>query len=86
MRSWTHRVGLGLICGGIMANYERAPFKIISEDWNEYETESGITIRVKLVVGKIEVERDDDGSLVMAPSGEPSARVSTSIHVTAHQT
>ena len=71
MRSWTHRVGLSLMCGGIMANYERASFKIISEDWNEYETKSGLTIRVKLVVAKIEVERDDDGRLVMAPNGSP---------------
>ena len=69
-----------------MANYERAPFKTISEDWNEYETESGITIRVKLVVGKIEIEQDDDGNLVMADSGDPSVRVSIANHITAHQT
>ena len=69
-----------------MANYERAPFKTISEGWNEYETESGITIRVKLVMGKIETEQDDDGNLVMTDNGDPSVRVSISNHITAYQT
>ena len=69
-----------------MANYEREPFETISEEWNEYRTEHGLTIRVKIVVGKIEIERDDDGSLVMTASGEPSARLTMSNHVTTHQT
>ena len=72
--------------GYVMSSYRREKYKTISEDWNEYQTESGLTVRVRLIVGKIETERDDDDNLVVNDNGDPSVRVSLSSHIAAHQT
>lgn len=52
-------------------NVEDLDFETVKEDWNEYETEDGTTLKVKLVVNRI--MRSDD---VHNELGEPFYTVS----------
>jgi hypothetical protein len=51
------------------------PFAVVSENWNEYQTEDGRTIRAKLVLTRIlmpvESLRNPDGSLVANMNFQP---------------
>ena len=47
-------------------------FKTLIDDWNEYETASGVKIRVRLIVNKILRPLDKDGRPVFDDQGEPS--------------
>ncbi len=51
------------------------PFAVVSENWNEYQTEDGRTIRAKLVLTRVlmplESLRNPDGSLVAHTNFQP---------------
>ena len=40
-------------------------FKIHADDWNEYETASGVKVRVRLIVNQIARVLDTDGNPVL---------------------
>ena len=46
-------------------------FKTLADDWNEYETASGVKVRVRLIVNKIARLLDKDGRPVFDGQGEP---------------
>ena len=46
-------------------------FKALTEDWNEYETASGVKVRVRLIVHKIARQLDEFGRPVFDEHGEP---------------
>jgi hypothetical protein len=50
-------------------------FKTLIEDWNEYETASGVKIRVRLIVNKILRLLHKDGRPVFDDQGEPRIAV-----------
>ena len=56
-------------------------FKTITEDWNEYETASGVTVRVKTVVHKIARVLDPKGKPAFSRDGDPQMAVRTQIQV-----
>ena len=56
-------------------------FKTVTEDWNEYETASGVTVRVKTVVHKIARVLDQSGKPAFSRDGDPHMVVRTQIQV-----
>jgi hypothetical protein len=56
-------------------------FKTVTEDWNEYETASGVTVRVKTVVHKIARVLDQNGKPSFNKDGDPHMAVRTQIQV-----
>ena len=40
-------------------DYEEMEFEIIDEDWNRYELEDGITIKGRVILGKIMRDPND---------------------------
>ena len=56
-------------------------FSTIREDWNEYETASGVRVRVKTVVQKISRLLDQDGKPAFQADGDPHIAVRSQIQV-----
>ena len=56
-------------------------FRTVTEDWNEYETVSGVIVRVKTVVHKIGRIRDQNGKPVFTAEGDPHMAVRSQIQV-----
>lgn len=54
------------------------------EDWNEYELEGGLRVRVRVIVTAIARARRQDGKLLKTEDGDPMVRVGHSVVVTAH--
>ena len=50
-------------------------FKTLIDDWNEYETASGIKVRVRLIVNQLYRLLDKDGKPVFDSQGDPSVLV-----------
>jgi hypothetical protein len=46
-------------------------FKTLTDDWNEYETASGVKVRARLIVNKIARQLDKAGRPVFDEHGEP---------------
>lgn len=47
-------------------------FTVIKEDFNEYKTDNGITVKQKTVVGKMFIQVDENGNEIPTPEGEPN--------------
>src|ERR1700730_2559166 len=58
-------------------------FSTVREDWNEYETASGVKIRVKPLVAKIFRIVDSSGRPAFAPDGDPQVLVRQSVQIVA---
>ena len=56
-------------------------FTTIREDWNEYETASGATVRVKTVVHKIGRVLDENGKPAVNSDGDPHIAVRSQIQI-----
>ena len=56
-------------------------FTTIREDWNEYETASGVTVRVKTVVHKIGRVLDESGKPAINRDGDPHIAVRSQIEI-----
>lgn len=51
------------------------PFAVVSENWNEYQTEDGRTVRVKLVLTRVVVPVDNHYWLPLQQSYRRAVRI-----------
>ena len=68
---------------GTSAKAVEMDFKIVREDWNEYELSDGTRLRVKNFVVKVLVVVDDNGEYILGPVGDPQVMVQGSVNVVA---
>ena len=68
----------------VPVNVQHEHFETHNEDWNEYELEGGIRVRVKAVVTGIGRALDPNGQLMLTPDGDPLVKVSHTVVVAAH--
>lgn len=50
-------------------------FKVIKEDFNEYQTSNGILVKQKTVIGKMFIEVNENSEIVRTPEGDPNVIV-----------
>ena len=62
---------------------EEEQFETIREEWNQYETASGVIVRVKLVVHKISRVLDGDGHPAFSEDGDPRIAVKHQVQIVA---
>jgi len=60
-------------------------FKVVREEWNEYELLDGGRIRTKNSVQKIYRVLDADGKPALTPEGDPQVVISSTNQVTASE-
>jgi hypothetical protein len=61
--------------GGVEYNGQEVDFKIINEDWNEYELYDGGRVRLKTTAQKIVRVLDAQGKPAFTPDGDPHVLV-----------
>lgn len=70
---------------GVTRKVEEMDFSIVKEDWNEYQLDSGIYMKMKAVVQKVYWVLDDKGSRQYTVEGDPYLLVRSSNQVVASE-
>jgi len=64
---------------------EEMDFKIVKEDWNEYQLVDGTTLKTKSILMKVYWVLDPSGKRMYTPAGDPSIIINSVNQVVASE-
>lgn len=70
---------------GVTRKVEELNFEIIKEDWNEYQLESGVYVKLKAIAQRFFWVLDDSGSRAYSMEGDPQILVVSNNQVVASE-